>query len=151
MDTFQGHSERFHLRLVDDRESNDVCLDLSIDGLRVSDRGGSLTKRKIPLDHITRWTRSHDRVTMFVKTPVDIEEKPVSFYGSSSALSSLLDTLTSFCLQCASALHQRSQTRLCMNECLCIVFVLSHTQVRTSHLPAGMLQNLFHVQAWVDA
>jgi hypothetical protein len=101
MDQQFGHSEKFYMRLVDDNESSDVCLDLSIDGLRVLDRSGGRTKRKIPLDHITRWTRSHDRVTMFVKTPVDIEEKPVSFYGSGSALSSLLDTLTSFCLQCA--------------------------------------------------
>jgi hypothetical protein len=102
MDNFQGHSEKFYARLVDDNESSDVSLDLSIDGLKVMDRNGRLTKRKIPLDHITRWTRSTDKMTMFIKTPVDIEEKAVSFQAPNSTLSSLLDTLTSFCLQCAS-------------------------------------------------
>lgn len=97
---FSGHSERFYVRAVDERESADVCLDLSIGGLSVLQRDGRLTKRKIPLDHITRWTRSSDRVTIFVKTPVDIEEKAISYYGASSVLSSFVDTLTGFCLQC---------------------------------------------------
>lgn len=100
MDGFQGHSERFYARLVDDNGSDDVSLDLSIDGLKVMDRNGRLTKSKYPLDHITRWTRSSDRLTMFVKTPVDIEEKSVSFYAPVSTLSALLDALTCFCLQC---------------------------------------------------
>lgn len=97
---FSGHSERFHARLVDDNGSDDVALDLSIDGLKVMDRNARMIKSKYPLDHITRWTRSADRLTMFVKTPMDIEEKAVSFYAPGSTLSSLLDTLTCFCLQC---------------------------------------------------
>jgi hypothetical protein len=100
MDGFQGHSEKFYARLVDDNGSDDVALDLSIDGLKVMDRNGRLTKSKYPLDHITRWTRSSDRLTMFVKTPVDIEEKAVSFYAPVSTVSALLDTLTCFCFQC---------------------------------------------------
>lgn len=99
---FQGHSETFYTTLVDDSGSEDVSLNLSIDGLKVMDRSGRFTKRKIPLDHITRWTRNSDKLTMFVKSPVDIEEKPVSFYSSHGTLTSLLDSLTSFCLQCAS-------------------------------------------------
>jgi hypothetical protein len=96
---FQGHSETFYTTLVDDSGSDDVSLNLSIDGLKVMDRSGRMTKRKIPLDHITRWNRSSDRLTMFVKTPVDLEEKAVSFYSSGNTLTSLLDSLTSFCLQ----------------------------------------------------
>jgi hypothetical protein len=96
---FQGHSETFYTTLVDESGSDDVSLNLSIDGLKVMDRSGRLTKRRIPLDHITRWTRSSDKLTMFVKTPVDVEEKSVSFYSNHQTLTSLLDSLTSFCLQ----------------------------------------------------
>ena len=103
MEGFQGHSEKFSARLVDDNEASDVSLELSIDGLKVMDRNGRLTKRKIPLDHITRWTRSSDKLTMFIKTPIDIEEKAVAFHAPHSTLASLLDTLTCFCLQCAPA------------------------------------------------
>lgn len=103
MDSFHGHSETFYnTTLVDDSGSDDVSLNLSIDGLKVLDRAGRLTKRKIPLEQITRWTRNSDRLTMFVKTPADLEEKAVSFYSTSATLTSLLDSLTSFCLQCAS-------------------------------------------------
>lgn len=110
---FHGHSETFYTRLVDDSGSEDVSLNLSIDGLKVMDRSGRFTKRKIPLDHITRWTRSTDKLTMFVKSPVDIEEKPVSFYSSHGTLTSLLDSLTSFCLQYASPSVLRRNSAYC--------------------------------------
>jgi hypothetical protein len=101
MEHFQGHSESFFATLVDDGRSDDVRVDLSIGGLEVLDRSGRMLLRKIPLEHITRWTRAADRLTMFVKTPVDLEETVVSFYASGPTLTAMLDTLTSTCLQCA--------------------------------------------------
>lgn len=102
MAEFSGHSEKFRVTLADDHERQDILLEMSMEGLKIMNAAGTLTKRKIPLDHITRWSKATDRLTMFVKTPVDIEEKEVAFYGPHSVLASLLDTLTCFCLQYAS-------------------------------------------------
>eukprot|EP00892_Ulva_mutabilis_P005323 jgi/Ulvmu1/3162/UM015_0202.1 len=113
MDGFQGHSETFYnTTLVDDSGSDDVSLNLSIDGLKVMDRAGRLTKRKIPLEQITRWTRNSDRLTMFVKTSADLEEKAVSFYSTSATLTSLLDSLTSFCLQLVEIMEAQQQAEV---------------------------------------
>jgi len=101
MADFSGHSERFHVVVADDSTREEALLELSMEGLKVMNPAGSLTRRKYPLEHITRWSRATDRLTMFVKTPVDVEEKALTLYGPHPVLSSLLDSLTSFCLQCA--------------------------------------------------
>lgn len=113
---FSGHSEKFRLTIVDENTSEDVLLELSLEGLKVQDRNGRMTRRKVPLDQITRWSKATDRLTMFVKTPVDIEEKAIAFYGPHSTLTSLLDTLTCYCLQLVEIMEAKEEQREAARE-----------------------------------
>ena len=102
MEGFQGVTERFHVRLVSDSEGSEpVVCQVSLDGLFLLSPDGHRTKRKFPLNHISRWALRGSSLILYTRTPVDVEERTVTLQGDDRVIRSVLDTLTCCCMQCA--------------------------------------------------
>lgn len=95
------HSERFHVELLseDGYSSQKVVTEIGLDGVFVLSSDGKLTLRKYPLSHISRWAARGTTLTLYTKTPVDVEERAVALQASEAVVRSALDTLTCCCMQ----------------------------------------------------
>lgn len=109
MEGFQGVTERFNVRLVLDSGGTDpVVCQVSLDGLFLLSPDGNRTKRKFPLNHISRWALRGSLLVLYTRTPVDVEERTVTLQGDDRVIRSVLDTLTCCCMQCVVKLSSRS-------------------------------------------
>ncbi len=100
MEGFQGVSEKFHVRLVSDEGgSEQVVCQVSLDGLLLLSPDSQGTRRKFPLNHISRWALRGSSLVLYTRTPVDVEERTVTLQGDDRVIRSVLDTLTCCCMQ----------------------------------------------------
>lgn len=77
-----------------------VIVQIGLDGLKVfSADGFERSLRVYALSNISRWVMRGSTMLLYTKTPSDLEEKAVSFAGDSRTVQSMLDTLTSSCMQ----------------------------------------------------
>ena len=124
MEGFQGVTERFHVRLVSDSEGTEpVVCQVSLDGLFLLSPDGHRTKRKFPLNHISRWALRGSSLVLYTRTPVDVEERTVTLQGDDRVIRSVLDTLTCCCMQCVCCAQMSCE----LTDVLC-----SHNRGRTA-------------------
>ena len=99
---YKGERFRGLSMLAADGGVERVTAQLGMDGLKILTPDGGLAKRSYDLSHISRWQASPGTLVLFTKTPVDVEERPLTLSGDADAVRSLLDTLTSCCMQCVA-------------------------------------------------
>lgn len=101
-------AEKFHVSLVpeDGHRSERVVCTIGLDGLELSAQDGGHLYQKYPLNHISRWAIRSTNLVLFTKTPSDVEERTLTLHGSEHVVRSMLDTLTSSCMQCVPCLAQ---------------------------------------------
>ncbi|GAB4814907.1 hypothetical protein N2152v2_001953 [Parachlorella kessleri] len=99
--------ERFSVRLVsEDSGSTDrVTVEVGLEGFNILSSDGSRVLRKYPLHHISRWSMRGTSLILFTKSPVDVEDRTVTLQGDEHTIRSVLDTLTSSCMQMAELLQ----------------------------------------------
>ncbi|KIY98244.1 hypothetical protein MNEG_9719 [Monoraphidium neglectum] len=96
----QFQASRFKVRLESDDGEQRVTVVVGMDGLKIMNEAGSMTKRSLDLKHISRWsTIGRDSLVVYTQTPVDLEERQLCLTGDPTTIQSLLDTLTCNCMQ----------------------------------------------------
>ena len=107
-------AEKFHVSLVPEagHRSERVGGQIGLDGLELSAQDGGHLYQKYPLNHISRWAIRSTNLVLFTKTPSDVEERTLTLHGSEHVVRSMLDTLTSSCMQCAPCLHSSGALQL---------------------------------------
>lgn len=110
----KNSGERFHVQLSEQAHlpAYDATVDIGMEGLRVFD-GPQSTRvlMEVPLDMISRWSMRNSRLLLFTKGAMDREERVVTVIGSQYTIRSMLDTLTSCCMQMAEILEHESERR----------------------------------------
>ena len=81
---------------------------IGLDGLFLLSADTQRMLRKFPLEHVSRWARRGNMLNLYTRTPVDIEERTITLQGDDRTIGSVLDTLTSSCMQCVAAQHART-------------------------------------------
>lgn len=103
MDRGAFKPERFRVELQGSDASPSgvpVIVQIGMDGLKVFSAEGLETMLRVyALSNISRWVMRGSTMLLYTKTPSDLEEKAVSFSGDSRTVQSMLDTLTSSCMQ----------------------------------------------------
>jgi len=79
-----------------------VLPQIGLDGLFLLSPDTQRTLRKFPLEHVSRWARRGNMLNLYTRTPSDIEERTITLQGDDRTIGSVLDTLTSSCMQCVS-------------------------------------------------
>ena len=124
--------EKFSVRLVPEEggPSERVVVEVGMDGFNVLSNDGSRTLRKYPLPHISRWSSRGTSLILFTRSPVrlqcmhthtyntqeltmaipqytqvDVEDRSVTLQGDEHTIRSVLDTLTSCCMQMAELIQ----------------------------------------------
>ena len=75
---------------------------IGLDGLFLLTPDTQRTLRKFPLEHVSRWARRGNMLNLYTRTPTDLEERTVTLQGDDRTIGSVLDTLTSSCMQCVA-------------------------------------------------
>lgn len=105
--------ERFHVQVSEQAHlpPYDATVDIGMEGIRVFHAAeGTKCLMEIPLDMISRWSMRSNRLLLFTKSNVDRDERVVTVIGSQFTIRSVLDTLTSCCMQMAEILeHEHEQ------------------------------------------
>lgn len=104
--------EKFHVRLLPEEGSGPgdrVTVQVGLEGFLVHSMGGSCL-RKYPLHHISRWSMRNggggsDRLVLYTRSPVDVEDRSVTLQGDETTIRSVLDTLTCSCMQMAEMIQ----------------------------------------------
>ncbi|KAL4423786.1 hypothetical protein ABPG75_001087 [Micractinium tetrahymenae] len=105
--------ERFHVRLLPEEGSgagDRVTVEVGLEGFLIHSMGGSCL-RKYPLHHISRWSMRNgggggaDRLVLYTRSPVDVEDQSVTLQGDEITIRSVLDTLTCSCMQMAEMIQ----------------------------------------------
>ncbi|KAG7673887.1 hypothetical protein Ndes2526B_g02640 [Nannochloris sp. 'desiccata'] len=99
--------ERFSVRLVpeDGGSSDRVMAEVGMDGFNILSSDGTRTLRKYPLHMISRWSMRGSSLILFTRSQVDVEDRSVTLQGDEHTIRSVLDTLTSCCMQMAELLQ----------------------------------------------
>lgn len=106
MAAFKGVSEKFRLTLANpDGSSERTTVQLGLDGLKLLNAEGTLTKRSYELSHISRWQATSGSLVLYTKTPVDVEERQLTLKGDDHIVQSTLDSLTCCCMQLSEVLQ----------------------------------------------
>ena len=92
---FKAVAERFRVSMQNDP----VVVQIGLDGVKVLSPDGQRTMRVYPLSNISRWALRGGSLQLYTKTPVDVEERQVTLQADDSTIRSVLDTLTSACMQ----------------------------------------------------
>jgi len=79
-----------------------VLPQIGLDGLFLLSPDTQRTLRKFPLEHVSRWARRGNMLNLYTRTPSDIEERTITLQGDDRTIGSVLDTLTSSCMQCVA-------------------------------------------------
>ena len=77
---------------------------IGLDGLFLLSPDTQRNLRKFPLEHVSRWARRGNMLNLYTRTPVDVEERTITLQGDDRTIGSVLDTLTSCCMQCVASL-----------------------------------------------
>lgn len=106
MGDFKAVTEKFYVRLLTDGGygSERVVCQVGLEGLEITAVESGRTLRKYPLNHIARWAAQGTSLMLYTKTPSDVEERTLTLQADETTIRSLLDTLTSCCLQCVAVL-----------------------------------------------
>ncbi len=98
--SFKGVSEKFRVSMTNsDGHTEQVTIQIGLEGLKVLTSDGSRTMRSYELSHISRWQSNGGNLILYTKTPVDVEERQLTLAGGDYTIRSALDTLTSCCMQ----------------------------------------------------
>ncbi|KAL6785301.1 hypothetical protein ACKKBG_A03270 [Auxenochlorella protothecoides x Auxenochlorella symbiontica] len=99
--------ERFNVRLAPEEGGSPepVVVEVGLEGLNLLAPGSGRALRKYPLHHISRWSMRGSSLILFAKSPVDVEDRTVVLSGDEYTIRSVLDTLTSSCMQMAELLQ----------------------------------------------
>eukprot|EP00891_Asterochloris_glomerata_P002471 jgi/Astpho2/2471/Aster-04196 len=137
MADFKGVSERFNLQMLseDGYDSDRVVVVIGLDGLLIKTADGSRTLRKYPLNHISRWALRGSSLVLYTKLPADVEERTVTLQASEGTIRSVLDTLTSCCMQMCELLES-SNTSEQRQAATSITNLLSGGARKKASLPA---------------
>lgn len=76
-----------------------------MEGFTVLDASSARTLRKFPLHHISRWSMRGSSLVLFTRSPSDVEDRSMQIAGDETTIRSVLDMLTSCCLQMAEFLQ----------------------------------------------
>ncbi|CAI5977752.1 unnamed protein product [Closterium sp. NIES-64] len=77
-----------------------VVCKIGLDGMRLQEPGSGRLMRIYPLENITSWEVKEPGVfTFWVRTAVDVSQRPVRLRSNDRTTSLLLDTLTAACIQ----------------------------------------------------
>ncbi|KAL4856557.1 putative glycosyltransferase [Chlorella vulgaris] len=99
-------AERFRVRLLtDDGNAEDVTVEVGMEGFTVWDASSARSLRKYPLHHISRWSMRGSSLVLFTRSPSDVEDRSMQIAGDETTIRSVLDTLTSSCMQMAELLQ----------------------------------------------
>ncbi|WPT18171.1 Pleckstrin-like proteiny domain-containing protein 1 [Picochlorum sp. SENEW3] len=85
-----------------------VMLEIGMEGVDIRNSEGSMSLMKIPLETISRWSMRGSRLLLFTKNSRG-EEHIVTLVGSQYTIRSVLDTLTSCCMQMAEILENEEE------------------------------------------
>lgn len=96
---FKGERFRVSLQNGDSAQAEPVLVQIGLDGLKVLSNDGDITKRVYALNNISRWVMRGTSMLLYTKTQADLEERQVTFKGDGRTIQSMLDTLTSSCMQ----------------------------------------------------
>lgn len=101
MADFKPVGERFHVSLQrpDSFQSDPIIVQVGLDGVKILSPDGQRTMRVYPLSNISRWALRGSFLQLYTKTPVDVEERQVALQADEATIRSVLDTLTSACMQ----------------------------------------------------
>lgn len=108
----KNSGERFHVQLSEQAHlaPYDATVEIGMEGLRVYDApNGTRLLMEVSLDMITRWSMRNSRLLLFTKGAVEREERVVTVIGSQYTIRSMLDTLTSCCMQMAEILELENE------------------------------------------
>lgn len=72
---------------------------VGLGGVKFMSADDGRTLRSYPLNHISKWSLRESFLILYVKTPSDLDERPLTLHGEERAMRSMLDTLTSCCMQ----------------------------------------------------
>ncbi len=98
--SFKGVSEKFRVSMTNsDGHTEQVTIQIGLEGLKVLTSDGNRTMRSYELSHISRWQSNGGSLILYTKTPVDVEERQLTLTGGDYIIRSALDTLTSCCMQ----------------------------------------------------
>jgi len=95
MADFRAVAERFRVSMQNDP----VIVEIGLDGVKILSPDGQRKMRVYPLSNISRWAQNGGSLQLYTKTPVDVEERQVTLQADDSTIRSVLDTLTSACMQ----------------------------------------------------
>ena len=79
-----------------------------MDGLAILDPSGR-PRRKFPLSHIARWAARGATLTLYTRTPVDVEEVTLTLASDEHTVRAVLDTLTCACMQMVELMQGQQQ------------------------------------------
>ncbi|KAK2080475.1 hypothetical protein QBZ16_000328 [Prototheca wickerhamii] len=98
--------EKFNVRLApeDGGPAEAVVAEVGLEGFNLLSLSGRVL-RKYPLHHISRWSMRGSSLILFAKSPVDVEDRTIVLSGDEYTIRSVLDTLTSSCMQMAELLQ----------------------------------------------
>jgi hypothetical protein len=74
-------------------------LQVGLGGVKFMSADESRTTRSYPLDQVARWSLRGNYLVLYVKSPVDVEERAITLHGEERTMRSMVDTLTSCCMQ----------------------------------------------------
>ena len=96
-----GATTKCRMQLVNpDRGSEDrVLVQVGMEGLKLQDASSGRMLSSYPLSHISRWSSRPTSLVLYVRTPVDVEEKQVTLKGDEWNTREVLDMLTCSCMQ----------------------------------------------------
>jgi hypothetical protein len=101
MSDFKGVTERFRVTMVNsDGQSERVTVQVSLEGLKILNSEGTRTMRSYDFKSINRCSHENGRLIVYTKSPVDIEERQLELTADSRTISTTLDTIMSFAMQC---------------------------------------------------
>ena len=79
-----------------------------MEGLAILDPSGR-PRRKFPLSHIARWAARGPTLTLYTRTPVDVEEVTLTLSADEGTVRAVLDTLTCACMQMVELMQGQQQ------------------------------------------
>ena len=80
-----------------------------MEGLAILDPAGR-PRRKFPLSHIARWAARGATLTLYTRTPVDVEEVTLTLAADEGTVRAVLDTLTCACMQMVELMQGQQQS-----------------------------------------
>jgi hypothetical protein len=100
MADMKAFNERFKVERVNaSGDTERVTVQVGLEGLKILNADGTRTTNSYELSHISRWSMRGNSLILYTKTPVDVEERQITFRSNENMIRNVMDTLTCCCMQ----------------------------------------------------